>query len=108
MPSGKSVNKAARLAEGKRLRNRSVRSSVKTHMAKAEKLANAKEGLAYAKSYELTAISSIDKAVNKGVFHRNKGARLKSRLIKKLSAVTAVSQSPDSEQSEEEEAAKQS
>jgi len=28
--------------------------------------------------------SSIDKAISKGVIHKNKGARLKSRLMKKL------------------------
>ena len=80
MLSSKSVNRAARSEERKRLRNRSVRSSVKTHIAKAEKLAKSEVAI----NYQLSAISSIDKAVNKGVFHRNKGARLKSRLMKKL------------------------
>ena len=82
MPSSRSVNKTVRAAEKKRLRNRSVRSSVKTHIAKAEKLANAKSEMAYQEA--VIAVGSIDKAVNKGVFHRNKGARLKSRLMKKL------------------------
>jgi small subunit ribosomal protein S20 len=31
------------------------------------------------------AVTKIDKAVSKGVIHRNKGARLKSRLMKALS-----------------------
>ena len=82
MSSSKSINKVARLEERKRLRNRSVRSSVKTHIAKAEKLASTKSELAYQEA--MIAIGSIDKAVNKGVFHRNKGARLKSRLVKKV------------------------
>ena len=82
MPSNKSLSKADRSAEGKRLRNRSVRSKVKTHIAKARKLANTKGELTHQEV--IVAISSIDKAVNKGVFHRNKGARLKSRLMKKL------------------------
>ncbi len=85
MPSNKSVNKTAREAEKKRLRNRSVRSSVKTHIAKAEKLAKSE----LAESYQLTAISSVDKAVSKGVFHKNKGARLKSRLMRKLNKENA-------------------
>jgi ribosomal protein S20 len=29
-------------------------------------------------------MSGIDKAVSKGIIHRNRGARLKSRLMKKL------------------------
>jgi len=82
MPSSKSVNKAVRSAEKKRLRNRSVRSKVKTHIAKAEKLATTKSELAYQEA--MIAIGNIDKAVNKGVFHRNKGARLKSRIMKKM------------------------
>jgi len=32
----------------------------------------------------VVATSSIDKATSKGVIHKNKGARLKSRLMKKL------------------------
>lgn len=102
MPSSKSVNKAARSAKRKRLRNRLVRSSTKTHMSKVRRLISTGE-LELAQQEAVTTISSIDKAVNKGVFHRNKGARLKSRLIRKLNAV-AVGRSP--EYSEEE--AKQS
>ena len=88
MSDSKSVNKAARSGERRRLRNRSLRSSVKTHIAKAEKLATSKVEVADAESYQLAAISSIDRAVNKGVFHKNKGARLKSRLLKRLSKET--------------------
>ena len=92
MPSSKSL-KAARSVEKKRLRNRSMRSMVKTHISKAEKLTGEKGGAA--QEEVVAAISSIDRAVSKGVFHRNKGARLKSRLMKKLNAVIAVSQSPE-------------
>jgi len=88
MPGSKSVSKAARSAERKRLRNRLVRSSTKTCISKVRRLINA-GGLDLAQQEVMTAISSIDKAVNKGVFHRNKGARLKSRLIRKLNAVAA-------------------
>jgi small subunit ribosomal protein S20 len=69
-----------------------VRRSVKTYIAKAESSAKAKEELTAQKT--VMAVSSIDKAVSKGVFHRNKGARLKSRLAKKLNAAV-VSQSPE-------------
>jgi small subunit ribosomal protein S20 len=74
-------NKVARTAARRRLRNRLVRSSVKTYMAKAEDSARAGEEAAQAKTKQ--AISSIDKAVGKGIIHRNKAARLKSRLAKK-------------------------
>jgi len=80
--TSKQGNKVARTAERKRLRNRLVRRSVKTGMAKAKSSVEAGEESASQKT--TLAISSIDKAVSKGIIHRNKGARLKSRLVKKL------------------------
>jgi len=80
--TSKQGNKVARTAERRRLRNRLVRRSVKTYIVKAESSADAGEESAYQKT--VLAISSIDKAVGKGIIHRNKGARLKSRLMKKL------------------------
>ncbi len=78
----KQGNKVARTAERKRLRNRLVRRSVKTCMGKAKSSVDAGEESASQKT--MLAISSVDKAVSKGIIHRNKGARLKSRLMKKL------------------------
>ncbi|HUW46022.1 MAG TPA: 30S ribosomal protein S20 [Dehalococcoidia bacterium] len=82
MSTSKQSNKVARTAERKRLRNRLVRRSLKTYVGKAKSSADAGEESAYQKT--MLAISSIDKAVSKGIIHRNKGARLKSRLIEKL------------------------
>jgi len=75
-------NKAARTAERKRLQNRLVSRSVKTYIAKAKSSVDAGEESAYQKI--MLAISSIDKAVSKGIIHRNKGARLKSQLMNNL------------------------
>ena len=82
MSASKSSNKIARTAERKRLRNRLVRSTVKTYIVKAKGSTDAGEESAYQKT--ILAMSSIDKAVSKGIIHRNKGARFKSRLMKKL------------------------
>ena len=82
MSASKEGNKVARTAERRRLRNRLVRGSVKTHVVKARNSADAGEESANEKT--MLAISNIDKAVSKGIIHRNKGARLKSRLMKKL------------------------
>jgi small subunit ribosomal protein S20 len=59
-----------------------VRRSVRTSIVKAKSSADAGEESAYQKT--MLAISSIDKEVSKGIIHRNKGARLKSRLMEKL------------------------
>jgi small subunit ribosomal protein S20 len=80
--ASKQGNRVARTAEKKRLRNRLVRSSVKTGIAKARSSADAGEELA--KQKVMLAVSNIDKAVSKGIIHRNKGARLKSGLVRKL------------------------
>jgi len=77
-----SGNKVARTAERKRLRNRLVSRSVKTHIVKAKSSTDAGEESANQKT--MLAMSSLDKAVSKGIIHRNKGARLKSRLMGKL------------------------
>ncbi|MEA3442442.1 MAG: 30S ribosomal protein S20 [Chloroflexota bacterium] len=87
MPSKKSTGKAARQAERKRLHNRAVKSSSKTRIAVAKKEIDAQSSSAPEKARE--AVSSIDKAANKGIFHRNKAARLKSRLTKKMNVLTA-------------------
>ena len=82
MSSGKRNNEAARAAERKRLRNRLVRRSAKTYVVKAKSAVDAGEESAYQKT--MMAISSVDKAVSKGIIHRNKGARIKSLLMHNL------------------------
>ena len=82
MSASKQGNKIARMAERKRLRNRLVRRSVTTGIAKARSSADA--GEESAKQEVMLAVSNIDKAVSKGIVHRSKGARLKSGLVKKL------------------------
>ena len=82
MSSSKQGTKVARTAERKRLRNRLVRRSVKTSVVKARSSADAGEESARQKA--MLAVSSVDKAVSKGIIHRNKAARLKSGLMKKL------------------------
>lgn len=79
MSNIKSGNKAARAAERKRLRNRLVRRSLKTYLTKAKVAADAGDESTHQKT--MMAISSVDKAVSKGIIHRNKGARLKSFLM---------------------------
>lgn len=91
MASSKSVDKASRAAGRKRLRNRLVRSRTGTSISKASGLIDAGE-LELAKQEVRKVISNVDKAVSKGVIHRNKGANIKSRLAKKLNTGTGVSQ----------------
>jgi small subunit ribosomal protein S20 len=83
LPKSTSAEKAARAAERKQLRNKSVKSATKTCVTRAEKLISSNE-LEPAQEAVITAISALDKAVKKGVIHPNTAARHKSRLMKKL------------------------
>ena len=90
MPVSKSVQKQVRVAERRRLRNKPIRGLTKTNLTKAEKLIFSGE-LESAQKAVLLAISSLDKAAQKGVIHPNNAARHKSRLMKKLNDALALS-----------------
>lgn len=90
MPVTKSAIKQVRSAERKRVSNKSVRSQSKTRITKAERLIFSGE-LEAAKKEVVAAISSLDKAVGKGVIHANNAARRKSRLMKKLNKAASSS-----------------
>jgi small subunit ribosomal protein S20 len=83
LPKSKSAEKAARAAERKRLRNKSVKSATKTHVTRAEKLISSNE-LESAQQAVVAATSALDRAAKKGVIHPNTAARRKSRLMKKF------------------------
>ena len=90
MPGSKSAEKAARAAERKRLRNKSVRSATKTSLIRAEKLISSNE-LESAQQAVLAATSALDRAAKKGVIHPNTAARHKSRLMKKFNQAKLAS-----------------
>ncbi|HDD53173.1 MAG TPA: 30S ribosomal protein S20 [Thermosulfidibacter takaii] len=81
MPNTKSAKKRARQAEKRRIRNRSIRSYTKTMVKKVIK--GVDEGIPREEleARIRDAVKAIDKAVSKGVYHRNEGARRKSRLM---------------------------
>ena len=95
MPVTKSAKKQMRVAERKRLRNQPIRSQCKTNITKAERLIFSGE-LEEAQKAVVAAISSLDKAAEKGVIHPNNAARRKSRLMKKLNEAQASSSAEDS------------
>ena len=98
MPKSKSVQKQVRVTEKRRLRNKSIRSLCKTNITKAERLIFLDE-LESAQPMVVDAISSLDKAAEKGVIHPNNAARRKSRLMKKLNQALALSSAePETEE----------
>jgi len=80
----KSARKRIRQSENRRLRNRTVRSKVRTAVKTARGALAETSG--DAGTVVLDAIRALDKAVTKGVIHRNTAARKKSALARRLVA----------------------
>ena len=89
MPKIKSAKKRVRSSERRRVRNKAIRSLTKTSVIKAEKLIFSGEQES-ARESVAAAVSSLDKAVGKGIIHANNAARRKSRLMKKLNQAEAA------------------
>lgn len=83
MANIKSQIKRNRQNEKRRLRNKAVRSEMKTRVNQA--IAAAEEGEDAAEAYRL-AQKEIDQAVAKGVLHKKTAARRKSRLAQRVNA----------------------
>lgn len=80
MPNIKSAIKRVQVAERNRLRNREVRSKIKTAIRHlTDELTANKDSEKITELYN-NCKSLIDRAVSKNVYHKNTAARKKSRL----------------------------
>jgi small subunit ribosomal protein S20 len=87
MPNHKSSEKRVRQNEKRRLINRSNRSSLRTQIKKLRSALSAGDK-AQSREMLVPTIRSIDKAVNKGILHKNTAARYKSRLTAHVNSLT--------------------
>lgn len=87
MPNIKSAKKRVKVSEKKNLRNRMVKSSMRTSVKKFE--AAVAENPATAGEQLNATTSAIDKALAKGVMHKNTANRKKARLAKQLAKASA-------------------
>jgi small subunit ribosomal protein S20 len=89
----KSAEKRIQINERNRLRNKSYKSAVKTLTKKClTQISNYEKNRSPEVRQEISesinaAYSKIDKAVKRGVIHRNHGARKKSQLARALKKV---------------------
>lgn len=79
MANIKSAKKRIEVIDKKTLRNKMIKSKVKTVIKKVEAAIAAGDKEA-AQANLLVAISAIDKAASKGVYHKNNASRKVSRL----------------------------
>ena len=86
MANIKSAKKRILVNRTKAARNKSIKSAVKTSIKKVEAAVVAKDKEA-AVAALANAISTIDKAATKGVYHKNNAARKVSRLSKAVNTL---------------------
>ena len=77
MPNIKSAKKRVNITSRRTLRNKILKSNLRTILKKAFKEGSGTQA-------KLCAISTLDKAVTKGILHKNNAARNKSRIEKLL------------------------
>lgn len=82
VPNIQSAKKRVKVSEKKNLRNRMVKSGVKTSVRKFN--AAVAEGAEAAGVQYVATTSAIDKAVAKGIIHKNAANRKKARLAKMM------------------------
>jgi small subunit ribosomal protein S20 len=83
MPNIKSAKKRVLVSKAENASNRAIKTGVKTQIKKFD--AAVRDGSGAADAMRV-AVSGIDKAVAKGVLHKNTAARKKSQLARKLNA----------------------
>lgn len=88
MANIKSAQKRIRVIETKTLRNKMIKSALKTKIKKFEVAVDAKN-VDEAKVTYIEVSKALDMAASKGVIHKNKAANKKSRLALKLNALNA-------------------
>lgn len=89
MANIKSQIKRNQQNEKRRIRNKDVRTELKTRVKVA--VTTAESGGENLDDALKLAVKRIDKAATKGIIHKNAAARRKSRLMKRLSKATADS-----------------
>jgi len=88
LPNIQSAKKRVKVSEKKNLRNRMIKSGMRTSLRKFD--ATVASDATSAKT-QLSATSAvIDKAASKGVIHKNAANRKKARLAKQLNRAAAV------------------
>ena len=86
MANIKSSKKDLRRNAKNRARNTEVKSALKTYVKKVRVAAAAHQDAATVQGHVNTVTKALDKAVQRGVIHKNQAARRKSRIAKAANA----------------------
>ncbi len=88
MANSPQARKRARQAEKRRKHNASLRSMVRTYLKKVIATIEAGDQEAAKAAYQ-AAVPVIDRMADKGIIHKNKAARHKSRLNAQIKAMAS-------------------
>lgn len=88
MANIKSAQKRARQSVKNRANNMAMRSKMRTYLKKVAAAIETGDRTAAVASYQ-AAVPVLDSMVNKGIVHKNKAARHKSRLNARIKALQA-------------------
>ena len=86
MPNIKSSSKRVLLAQKAAAKNKSAKSLIKTNIKKFDAATIAGDRESAEQAYK-AAVKTVDRAATKGLIHKNKAARRKSALAKKLNSM---------------------
>jgi len=86
LPNITSAKKRARQSEERRMHNKHIRSSMRTRVKSVVYAIETGDKEAAIAAYKL-AIPAIDGSVSKGIIHKNKAARHKSRLNSRIQSM---------------------
>jgi len=86
MPNIKSASKRALLNQKAAAKNKAAKSLIKTNIKKFDAAASAGDRDTAESAYR-AAVKTVDRAATKGLIHKNKAARRKSALTKKLNGI---------------------
>ncbi len=86
MPNIKSAKKRVLISEARNARNKSERSALKTTLKKFDAAVTEGNRTEAEGAYKV-AVKTVDKAVAKGILHKNNAAHKKSALTLKLNAM---------------------
>ena len=88
MANSPQAKKRARQGESRRRHNASFRSMVRTYIKKVDTAIESGDHAAATEAYT-SAVPVIDRMADKGIIHKNKAARHKSRLNSAVKALKA-------------------
>ncbi len=88
MANIKSAKKRIKVTQAKTMRNTMIKSSLKTTIKKFAAVLASNDVAAAQENFK-NVVKALDMAASKGIIHKNKAAKKKSRLAAKLNGLSA-------------------